>query len=84
MREDDGVTPVPRTRSCGHHTTVVDVRAFTAQKRAAMAAHASQIAESSFFLQLPEDAFLASFGQEWFIRDGAPRDRSETWLLDGA
>ncbi len=63
-------------------TTVVDVRAYAPQKRAAMAAHASQIAESSFFLQLPEDAFLASFGQEWFIHDGAPRDRSETWLFD--
>lgn len=63
-------------------TTVVDVRAFAKQKRAAMAAHASQIAESSFFLQLPEDAFVASFGQEWFIRDGAPAGRHETWLFD--
>lgn len=52
-------------------TTVVDVRAHTRQKRAAMAAHASQIPENSFFLSLPDDAFDLAFGQEWFIRYGA-------------
>ena len=52
-------------------TTSVDVQAFIAAKRASMAAHASQISESSFFLQLPEEAFAASFGIEWFIDRGA-------------
>lgn len=49
-------------------TTEIDVRNFLAQKRAAMAAHASQIDESSFFLALPEEAFAHVWGQEWYIR----------------
>lgn len=51
-------------------TTVVDVRAQVGRKRAAMAAHASQIPPDSFFLQLPPDAFREAFGWEWFIRRG--------------
>jgi LmbE family N-acetylglucosaminyl deacetylase len=43
-------------------TDVIDV------KRASMAAHASQIGDASFFLQMPEEAFAATFGYEWFIR----------------
>jgi LmbE family N-acetylglucosaminyl deacetylase len=52
-------------------TTQVDVGDYTDLKRAAMAAHASQISDNSFFLQLPPDAFRAAFGFEWFIRRGA-------------
>lgn len=63
-------------------TTTVDVGDFVSQKRAAMQAHASQIPEESFFLQLPPDAFREAFGYEWFIRRG-PRPRNhETWLFD--
>ncbi len=51
----------------------VDVAPHVEAKREAMAAHRSQIDENSFFLQLPLDAFAASFGQEWFIRKGATR-----------
>jgi hypothetical protein len=36
-----------------------------------MAAHASQIAENSFFLTMPELAFAAAFGTEWYRRRGA-------------
>jgi len=62
-------------------TTTVDVRAYTTTKRAAMAAHASQLTPESFFLAMPDEAFVAAFGAEWFIRrdDRAAR---ETWLLD--
>jgi LmbE family N-acetylglucosaminyl deacetylase len=49
-------------------TTEVDVRPWVAAKRAAMAAHASQIAEESFFLAMPEDVFADVWGQEWFVR----------------
>ena len=63
-------------------TTTVDVRDYVDQKRAAMAAHASQIPADSFFLSLPLDAFREAFGQEWFIRRDA-RDTSESWLFDG-
>ena len=50
-------------------------------KRQAMAAHASQIGETSFFLAMPADAFAASFGWEWFIRQGAAPGTTETALL---
>jgi LmbE family N-acetylglucosaminyl deacetylase len=62
-------------------TTTVDVSEYTTQKRAAMAAHASQIPADSFFLALPDDAFAATFGQEWFIRRGARPDAHETSLF---
>jgi LmbE family N-acetylglucosaminyl deacetylase len=52
-------------------TTGVDVHDQLAAKRASMAAHASQISESSFFLQMPEEAFAGAFGWEWFIRRGS-------------
>lgn len=43
-------------------------------KRAAMAAHASQISEEDFFLQIPEELFGQMFGTEWFAEPG----RSDT------
>lgn len=51
----------------------IDVRGYVDVKRRAMVAHASQIAEQSFFLQMPLDGFAEAFGYEWFIRVGAPR-----------
>ncbi len=51
----------------------VDVSEFVDRKRDAMAAHRSQIGETSFFLQMPPAVFAQSFGQEWFIRPGHPR-----------
>lgn len=62
-------------------TTAVDVGAFVMQKRASMAAHASQITDSSFFLQMPEDRFAMAFGTEWYIRKGAPAGIAEHDLL---
>src|SRR4051794_38993550 len=62
-------------------TTTVDVGDYVAQKRAAMRAHASQIPEDSFFLLLPDDAFKAAFGQEWFIRRRPEVEGAETWLF---
>jgi LmbE family N-acetylglucosaminyl deacetylase len=63
-------------------TTAVDVNDYVDRKRAAMVAHASQIPDDSFFLQLPPDAFRAVFGTEWFIHRGVPPHTSETWLFD--
>ncbi|HZJ26098.1 MAG TPA: PIG-L family deacetylase, partial [Acidimicrobiia bacterium] len=45
-------------------TTGVDVREFVTRKRAAMAAHASQISDSSFFMTMPDDVFREAFGWE--------------------
>jgi LmbE family N-acetylglucosaminyl deacetylase len=48
-------------------TTTVDTTPFVARKRAALTAHASQIAES-FFGKLPDSGFAKMFGRESFIR----------------
>jgi LmbE family N-acetylglucosaminyl deacetylase len=61
-------------------TTAIDVRDFVAKKRASMAAHASQITDGSFFLQMPDDVFALAFGTEWFARVGAPGGICEQWL----
>ena len=65
-------------------TTVVDASDFLDVKRAAMRAHASQIAEASFFLSIPDEFFGLAFGQEWYIRRGAPPGTRETSLFPDA
>jgi LmbE family N-acetylglucosaminyl deacetylase len=64
-------------------TTTVDVREFSDVKRAAMAAHSSQIPADSFFLALAPEAFREAFGYEWYIRRDRPETRGETTLFDG-
>ena len=53
-------------------THAIDVREALDRKRAAMAAHASQIPSDSFFLALGDEDFAAAFGTEWFVRPGHP------------
>lgn len=63
-------------------TLGVDVGDFVVAKRAAIAAHRSQVSDSSFFLQMPDDYFRQAFGTEWFIehdRDPGPRT---DWFFD--
>ncbi len=64
-------------------TTRVDVRPFLDQKRRSMQAHASQIAETSFFLNMPPNAFEATWGTEFYIRRGAPPGTVEESLVEG-
>jgi LmbE family N-acetylglucosaminyl deacetylase len=52
----------------------VDVTAHLVAKRAAMAAHASQIAPDHFFLAMDDDTFATSMGTEWYIAHGVERD----------
>ena len=63
-------------------TTRVDVGEFVDTKRAAMAAHASQIDENSFFLQMPLEIFRRAFGYEWFIHTGAQPGIRESSLFE--
>ena len=65
-------------------THAIDVGAHVELKRRAMQAHASQIAEDSWFLRLGPDEFALAFGTEWFIEWGRPRSegepfRSQVW-----
>jgi len=53
-------------------TNTVDVRRVLDTKRAAMAAHASQIPETASAMQLGADDFAAVYGWEWFVRHGPP------------
>ncbi|HVF54203.1 MAG TPA: PIG-L family deacetylase [Actinomycetota bacterium] len=53
-------------------TTRVDAKPFLDVKRAAMAAHASQISETSFFLAMLPKYFEEAFGTEPYVLRGAP------------
>jgi LmbE family N-acetylglucosaminyl deacetylase len=64
-------------------TTAVDVSDFIDVKREAMKAHASQISETSFFLQMPIEAFNQAFGTEWYIRRGVPADHRDDDVFAG-
>lgn len=65
-------------------TTAVDVHDYLGIKRSAMAAHASQIDDTSFFLAMPPEMFAEAFGTEWFILRGAtPARPLETDLFAG-
>ena len=48
----------------------IDVSGHLEVKRAAMQAHRSQIADDSFFLVMPPEAFGQTFGYEWFATPG--------------
>ncbi|HWD08825.1 MAG TPA: PIG-L family deacetylase, partial [Actinomycetota bacterium] len=61
-------------------TDWVDVRPFLDHKRRAMAAHASQIAETSFFLDMAPEVFAAIWGQECLISRSDPAFRYDDLL----
>jgi len=65
-------------------TTRVDVRDYAERKREALAAHASQVDDTNFFLAMPIELFREVLGQEWFIRRGAPAGLQETSLFPTA
>ena len=63
-------------------THAVDVSAYLHAKRESLRAHRSQITDTSFFLQMPEEAFAASFGTEWFIQKGVKPGVRLGWLFE--
>ena len=63
-------------------TLGVDVSAFVEQKRASIAAHASQVSDSSFFLQMPPEMFGQAFGREWFIEHDREPGVRMGWLFE--
>ena len=67
MRETEMGTPAAEI------THAIDVSDVVAGKRRSMAAHRSQIPADSFFLKMPDEAFIAAFGTECFIERGASR-----------
>jgi LmbE family N-acetylglucosaminyl deacetylase len=63
-------------------THEVDVSGYVGAKRRAIACHASQVSDSSFFLSMPEERFAAAFGVEWFIERGRPPGMRPGWLFE--
>lgn len=68
----------------------LDVRRFAAQKRAALAAHTSQLNRQGplsqmfrLMLRLPTPIFALLLGREWFVESG-PRGSASRPLADGA
>ncbi|MEY2469746.1 MAG: hypothetical protein QOF21_2444 [Actinomycetota bacterium] len=75
MEEFDDAALLQLDEATARITTTVDASAFADQVQDALAAHASQIAES-WFSKIPRTAFAAAFGNQCFIRaydtTGAP------------
>jgi LmbE family N-acetylglucosaminyl deacetylase len=63
-------------------THAVDVVPYVALKRASIACHGSQISDSAFFLQMPDEMFVRAFGTEWFIKRGDPGPMRPGWLFE--
>lgn len=61
-------------------THAIDVASTIDTKRAAMAAHASQIGPDSFFFKMPYEMFTAAFGTEWFIALDGTRSADEPFI----
>jgi len=61
-------------------THAVDVSAAIDTKRAAMAAHRSQIGPDSFFFKMPVEVFASAFGTEWFIELDGTRETGAPFL----
>ena len=62
-------------------TMAVDVSAFVEAKRASIMCHASQVTDSSMFLQMTPEMFTMAFGEEFFIERGQPGGAQRGWFL---
>jgi LmbE family N-acetylglucosaminyl deacetylase len=63
-------------------THAVDVTAHLQAKRDSLRCHRSQITDTSFFLEMPDEAFAAAFGTEWFIQKGAAPGLRDGWFFE--
>ena len=60
----------------------VDVSQWIGVKREALASHASQVSDAGMMLAMPEEAFAAMFGVEYFREAGRPDGMVPGWFLD--
>ena len=63
-------------------TMSVDVSEFVLRKRESIRCHASQITDSGFFSQMPDDVFAMVFGTEHFIERGGTPPMRAGWLFE--
>jgi LmbE family N-acetylglucosaminyl deacetylase len=76
---DDG-NPLGMTEA--ELTYSVDVTKYLDAKRESLRAHRSQITDTNFFLEMPDEAFSAAFGTEWFIEKTAEPGLRPGWLFE--
>jgi LmbE family N-acetylglucosaminyl deacetylase len=62
-------------------TTRIDVTPWLDRKRAAMAAHATQVGDMGMFLAMEPEVFAMAMGTEFFIRHGVPEGHRDNVLL---
>ncbi len=62
-------------------TMSVDVSDFVQVKRSSIMCHASQVTDSSMFLQMPPETFAVAFGEEFFIEVGQPGGAPRGWFM---
>lgn len=58
-------------------TTAIDTSGFVAVKRAALAAHRTQMPPDHFLMRMPADVARELWAREWFHRELPPRDRQD-------
>jgi LmbE family N-acetylglucosaminyl deacetylase len=63
-------------------TLGVDVSGYVGQKRRSISAHRSQVADSDFFLKMPDDMFAMAFGREFYIEHGREPGLEVGWFFD--
>jgi len=61
----------------------VDVSPWIGVKRAALASHASQVSDAGMMIAMPEDAFAAMFGVEYYVEAGRADGMVPGWFLEG-
>lgn len=62
-------------------TLCVEVADRSVAKRQAMRCHRSQITDSSFFLEMPDEVFSMAFGREWFIESDRTPPHRVGWIF---
>ena len=60
----------------------VDVVPHLERKRAALQAHASQTSDVGMMLSLPQEAFAAMFGDEYYLEPGREPGMRSGWIFD--
>lgn len=76
---DDG-NPIGEPESVITHKVNVD--SFCEQKLRAIACHASQVTDTTYFTRMYLEIFRLAFGTEWFIKVGESGPPRERWLFE--
>jgi LmbE family N-acetylglucosaminyl deacetylase len=63
-------------------TLCVDVADYVSHKRASISAHASQVTDTAFFLQMPPEVFAIAFGREWYVEHDREPGLRTGWIFD--